>query len=161
MAKSKPRKKYSPKRSLHNLVRAHANNLLVCSCSQDDFTRMYTTAGNRTDPPRWLADNLPQMAMPWATLAIIICRDRNGTEYIQSRPIVSNQEYTYETLAPTFGQHHIALKNEANQEHIIGFGWISSAKGTVVEDAFALKIMEQMGAFTGLAQWEQEKDSPD
>lgn len=168
MAKSRSRgKKYNPVQKSKDMLATKAQKLLVCQCSAEDFTRLYTTEGKRVKVGvagmtqtmyEFLTTNLPRMPMKWSTLMMVHCRDQFGKEYMQAQELVANEKYQYLTLAKTFGKNHVRLKNEANQAHIIGFGWISSPGGVTVSEEIASKIMVDLGAWEGKAQWEQDKD---
>lgn len=167
------RKKYNPKakmaKSIDNRVRRMAPRVLIAYCASEDsgFSRLFDRDCNRMLPQRDLVDRLKTLPLPWTVVAVAICKDRDGEQYVKDavleppefqvadgRQVPVPRNHAYVGAIDDYSRRHQELLRGCNRDHICSYGWVASPAGDAVEPDLVMRIMEDLGGFESPAQWE-------
>lgn len=95
----------------------------------------------------------------WTVLISVFCRDQSGQQYVKSQELAPAGEFLYSELAETLNDMHCEFLNTAvDARQVIGVGWMAVPRRESLDENLAGEIYSLLGAFDGLANWEQEPD---
>lgn len=154
----KRNKRYNPKKVVRLIDRMVLKNKVVTYVTGDSYNNLYCLKQKKLiSVDKKIAVALAEQPFEWSILIAVICRDQNGTEYIKSELIASNQKYFQHELISFLAEKHQKLIQSVNRTHVIGVGWLASPEGRDWEEDQAGQIFEQLGAFNA----KQDPDTGD
>lgn len=94
----------------------------------------------------------------WSIYLLVMCRDHNGREYLQTYPIAPIQakvEYISDSVQAELER----VVKEQNENHVVNVGWVCTTNRTELTDEQLDKMMVAIGGWEFLAKHETTKES--
>lgn len=156
----KRNKKYNPRARAISYAKKYAKQFCISWCGPDKKAEAYRLNGLlHVVLKQSEALALTDVPHKWATYIIAILRDHTGREYIQSQRLSFPQELYSDEISGVVNEHITALIKTCNANHFVNTGWVATPSDRDIPDEYLAKMMDHLGAWEYLAQWEATPES--
>ena len=141
MAKSKHNQAKRQMRVRSAIARMTTKNLAVVYCTTLNGCVMFDTKQKTIiKPERHIVDAL-SIPYQWSVFMAVLC-DSGLDRYMKGATLKTTEKYNHGDLAHVLTDHHMALIDSVNREHIRTIAWLASPNAVEFSESEAAEIFE-------------------
>ena len=113
----------------------------------DELNRLITREGKNVLMDTCTHYLLSEVPHYWSVFIAVFCRDQYGKTYMKAEEHRLTTKYIQRQVVDYFNTEHSRIFAAANQNHVIGVGYLASPMGDSLRRSEAFHLFEKLGGF--------------